>query len=89
MGHSPPIEYRLRSSDVWEVAAIYATGFPIVGMDVEDGRVFFTFPDGGEQLAEAVDAHRSARLKIPTLTMRRAFYHVRGLIAELRHDGSR
>ncbi len=89
MTHLVPIEHRLRSSDVWEVAALYATGFPIVGMDVEDGRVFFTFPDGGQAFAEAVDAHRNARLKVPTLTMRRAFYHVRGLIAELRHDGSR
>jgi hypothetical protein len=80
-----PIEHRLRSSDVWLVAALYAKGFPIVGVDVEDGKVFFTFPDGGENLAEAVDAHRNDRLKVPTMTLRRSFYHVRGLIDELRH----
>jgi hypothetical protein len=81
-----PEEFRLRSSDHWEAAAMYAQGWPIVGTEVEDNRVVLVFPDGGERLRQAVQAHRSGSLQVSTLAMRSAFYHVRSLIdVELRH----
>jgi hypothetical protein len=79
-------EYRHRTFDPWEAAAIWAAGWPLSHTERDGERVVFVFPEGGANLRRAAEAHGRGKLKVSSLSIREGYFHMREAIdRELRH----
>lgn len=89
MNTLPPGGYRHRTSDTWEALALWAEGWPVLGTEADHDRriVSFLFPDGGDDLRDAVQAHRTGTLMVRSLALREGYRQLRAMVdQELRYE---
>lgn len=67
-----------RTPDLWEAAYVWAQGYPLVAAE-RDGkdRIIFCFPDGGEQLRNALHTYRLGTALVNPASYRQGYYEMR------------
>lgn len=82
------LDTRHRTSDLWEAAFVWAQGYPLIDTErVSEDRIVFCFPDGGEQLRDAIHTYRLGTALVNPVSYRQGYYEMReAMNRELRGD---